>query len=163
MYVQHLHTHTHHHAKPEPTVTHVCASIPEHICTHACTEYHTHAHVCTHYHHICTHVHPIATHTPQAPTSAPHPGTPRAGARASAVTRLTSSASWPRNSGFSSVKRSSCSPAMVISCSSSPAQGEGDVSTHEDLPQSSLPHPSLQHPSEGENPMFRLVLGCRQI
>lgn len=51
----------------------------------------------------------------------------RDGARA--APQLTSSASWPRSSGFSSVKRSSCSPAMVISCSSSPVRGEGDIST----------------------------------
>ena len=83
-----------------------------------------------------THVYPISAHTPHThklPLKHPRPGTPRAGAGASAVTGLTSSASWPRSSGFSSVKRSSCSPAMVISCSSSPAQGKGDVSAPGDL------------------------------
>lgn len=54
---------------------------------------------------------------------------PTRGVGARAVPQLTSSASWPRSSGFSSVKRSSCSPAMVISCSSSPVRGEGDIST----------------------------------
>lgn len=65
---------------------------------------------------------PAPAHHPSSPPKLPCPGAPRAGARASVVPTLTSSASCPRSSGFSSVKRSSCSPAMVISCSSSPAR-----------------------------------------
>lgn len=103
----------------------------------ACLHTHTHR-IPTH---TCTHVYPIPAPSLKLPLKHPRPGTPRAGATASVVTRLTSSVSWPRSSGFSSVKRSSCSPAMVISCSSSPARGKGNVSAHGDLPWWPLPQP----------------------
>lgn len=102
------------------------------MCIDTSTRLHTHALNTNTWAHTCTqYQHTLPTH--KLPLKHPRPGTPRAGAGASTVTGLTSSASWPRSSGFSSVKRSSCSPAMVISCSSSPAQGKGDVSAHGDL------------------------------
>jgi len=98
--------HAHRHAEPAPRLSRACALTPAPTCARTCC-----AQTCTQ----CQHAHPA-----ELPRKHPRPGTPPG---AKAVTGLTSSASWPGSSGFSSVKRSSCSPAMVISCSSSPAPG----------------------------------------